>query len=64
MLRGKLGADAVVEHVLAAGLRGRGGGGFPTGRKWEAVCAYESSSSTATVVVNAAEGEPGRSRTV
>jgi NADH-quinone oxidoreductase subunit F len=55
----KLGDDAVVEHVLASGLRGRGGAGFPTGRKWAAVRAYESQEIEATVVVNAAEGEPG-----
>ena len=55
----KLGDEAVVEHVLASGLRGRGGAGFPTGRKWAAVRAYESPAIEATVVVNAAEGEPG-----
>ena len=32
-------ADGVIEHLLAAGLRGRGGAGFPTGRKWETVLA-------------------------
>src|SRR5215207_6775320 len=55
----RLGPEAIVEHVLAAGLRGRGGAGFPTGRKWEAVCAYEPAVEKATVVVNGAEGEPG-----
>jgi NADH-quinone oxidoreductase subunit F len=55
----RLGTTGTIEHLLAAGLRGRGGAGFPTGRKWEAVCAHESSSVAATVVVNAAEGEPG-----
>lgn len=55
----RLGPTGVVEHLLAAGLRGRGGAGFPTGRKWDAVCTYESSTIPATVVVNAAEGEPG-----
>jgi NADH-quinone oxidoreductase subunit F len=55
----KLGPDATVEHVLAAGLRGRGGAGFPTGRKWEAVRAYEAAVERPTVVVNGAEGEPG-----
>ncbi|HWC32383.1 MAG TPA: NADH-ubiquinone oxidoreductase-F iron-sulfur binding region domain-containing protein [Actinomycetota bacterium] len=46
----------VVEEVALSGLRGRGGAGFPTGRKWLAVA------STGTgerfVVCNAAEGEP------
>ena len=41
------------------GLRGRGGAGFPTGRKWQTVAAYESSVYATTVVVNGAEGEPG-----
>jgi NADH:ubiquinone oxidoreductase subunit F (NADH-binding) len=27
--------DEVIKEVLDAGLRGRGGGGFPTGKKWE-----------------------------
>jgi NADH:ubiquinone oxidoreductase subunit F (NADH-binding) len=55
----KLGPDGVVEHLTAAGLRGRGGAGFPTGRKWAAVRSYASAVLPATVVVNAAEGEPG-----
>lgn len=55
----RLGSEAVVEHLVAAGLRGRGGAGFPTGRKWAAVCDFESDVLAPTVVVNAAEGEPG-----
>ncbi len=55
----RLGTDGVIEHLLASGLRGRGGAGFPTGRKWETVRDYESPTFRATVVVNAAEGEPG-----
>jgi NADH:ubiquinone oxidoreductase subunit F (NADH-binding) len=55
----RLGTTGTIEHLLAAGLRGRGGAGFPTGQKWEAVRVHESSSVPATVVVNAAEGEPG-----
>ena len=43
----------------ASGLRGRGGAGFPTGRKWRTVRAYGSDVEPTTVVVNAAEGEPG-----
>jgi NADH:ubiquinone oxidoreductase subunit F (NADH-binding) len=55
----RLGPEAAVEHLAAAGLRGRGGAGFPTARKWAAVRAREASAIPATVVVNAAEGEPG-----
>ena len=50
---------AIVDEVEASGLRGRGGGGFPTGRKWRTVGANRSDVTPATVVVNAAEGEPG-----
>jgi NADH:ubiquinone oxidoreductase subunit F (NADH-binding) len=49
----------VIEVVEASGLRGRGGAGFPTGRKWRTVFANASDLVPTTVVVNAAEGEPG-----
>ena len=52
----EIGDAATVEEISAAGLRGRGGGGFTTGRKWASVRA--SDSGTHFVVVNAAEGEP------
>jgi NADH:ubiquinone oxidoreductase subunit F (NADH-binding) len=55
----KLEPDAVIEEVEASGLRGRGGAGFPTGRKWRTVAANRSGRAPTTVVVNAAEGEPG-----
>ncbi len=51
--------DVVIAEVEASGLRGRGGAGFPTGTKWRTVAAYGSSVLATTVVVNAAEGEPG-----
>ena len=47
----------VVEEVKKSGLRGRGGGGFPTGIKWEA--ARKAPSETKYVIVNADEGDPG-----
>src|SRR5262245_40096477 len=56
----KLGPAAVVDEVEASGLRGRGGAGFPTGVKWRTVAGFAAGGETpATVVVNAAEGEPG-----
>jgi NADH:ubiquinone oxidoreductase subunit F (NADH-binding) len=55
----RLGPAATVDEVLAAGIRGRGGAGFPTGVKWRTVAANASDVEPTTVVVNAAEGEPG-----
>jgi NADH-quinone oxidoreductase subunit F len=54
-----LGPAAVIEELEASGLRGRGGAGFPTGRKWRTVAANASTALPTAVVVNAAEGEPG-----
>ncbi|MCU1393707.1 MAG: hypothetical protein JWM34_2135 [Ilumatobacteraceae bacterium] len=51
--------EVVIEELEASGLRGRGGAGFPTGTKWRTVVSYESSELATSVVVNAAEGEPG-----
>jgi NADH-quinone oxidoreductase subunit F len=51
--------DVVIAEVEASGLRGRGGAGFPTGTKWRTVASYASPALATTVVVNAAEGEPG-----
>lgn len=47
----------VINEIKASGLRGRGGGGFPTGRKWEA--AYNAPTGKKYVVCNADEGDPG-----
>jgi NADH:ubiquinone oxidoreductase subunit F (NADH-binding) len=54
----ELGPAGTIDEIAASGLRGRGGGGFPTGRKWRSVAAAESGGSR-YVVCNAAEGEPG-----
>jgi NADH:ubiquinone oxidoreductase subunit F (NADH-binding) len=51
--------DEIRASVTSSGLRGRGGGGFPTGRKWRTVVDNRSASQPPTVVVNGAEGEPG-----
>ena len=49
--------EQVVDEVKKANLRGRGGGGFPAGRKWEA--ARNVSGDPKYVIVNADEGDPG-----
>jgi NADH:ubiquinone oxidoreductase subunit F (NADH-binding) len=52
--------DAVIAEVEDSGLRARGGAGVPCGPKWRTVRAYGTGAATApSVVVNAAEGEPG-----
>jgi len=48
----------VVEEVKASGLRGRGGAGFPTGRKWE-LLAQQRNGRGKYLVCNADEGDPG-----
>jgi NADH-quinone oxidoreductase subunit F len=48
--------EQVIEEVALSGLRGRGGAGFPTGRKWLAV--RSTGTGTRSAVCNAAEGEP------
>src|SRR5439155_2412543 len=53
----EIGPQATVEVVTKAGLRGRGGAGFPTGRKWAGVVAQPGTHRY--MVCNAAEGEPG-----
>ena len=47
----------VINEILASGLRGRGGGGFPTGRKWQ--FAYAQPEGDKYVVCNGDEGDPG-----
>ena len=50
---------ALIDRVEASGLRGRGGAGFRTGVKWRTVAENRSAAAPTTVIVNAAEGEPG-----
>ncbi|VGO16961.1 NADP-reducing hydrogenase subunit HndC [Pontiella desulfatans] len=50
-------SEDVVNSILESGLRGRGGGGFPTGLKWKFT--REAESDTKSVVCNADEGDPG-----
>ena len=53
----KMTPQEVIDEVLASGLRGRGGGGFPSGRKWQ--FAKNSVSAQKYVVCNGDEGDPG-----
>jgi len=49
--------DQAIQEVIDSGLRGRGGGGFPTGLKWQ--IASKNNSDQKYVVCNADEGDPG-----
>ena len=53
----KMTQQEVVDEVLASGLRGRGGAGFPTGRKWQFALAQNNEDKY--VVCNGDEGDPG-----
>jgi NADH:ubiquinone oxidoreductase subunit F (NADH-binding)/(2Fe-2S) ferredoxin len=56
VLRGKSPRE-VCDEVIDAGLRGRGGGGFPAGRKWK--IALEQPAEQKYMICNADEGDPG-----
>lgn len=49
--------EEVIDVIKRSGLHGRGGGGFPTGKKWE--FAYKQQADMKYVVCNADEGDPG-----
>ncbi len=49
--------EEVIEEVTQSGLRGRGGAGFPTGKKWE--IARQQKSDLKYIICNADEGDPG-----
>ena len=49
--------EAVIKEIEDSGLRGRGGGGFPTGRKWRSV--YQHRGGKSFVICNGDEGDPG-----
>ncbi len=53
----KMRPEDICEEILFSGLRGRGGGGFPTGRKWEA--ARVQPAGKKYVICNGDEGDPG-----
>lgn len=54
---GEMTAEEVCREVMDSGLRGRGGGGFPTGRKWDSCRKAENPQKY--VLVNGDEGDPG-----
>jgi NADH:ubiquinone oxidoreductase subunit F (NADH-binding)/(2Fe-2S) ferredoxin len=54
---GTMTPEAIVEEILASGLRGRGGAGFPTGTKWK--FARQSPGDVKYVICNGDEGDPG-----
>ncbi len=49
--------DEVIETIIKSGLRGRGGGGFPTGLKWKYTS--KNKSDEKYIICNADEGDPG-----
>jgi NADH-quinone oxidoreductase subunit F len=49
--------ERILQEIMDSGLRGRGGAGFPTGRKWK--LAREARSGEKVVICNADEGDPG-----
>jgi NADH:ubiquinone oxidoreductase subunit F (NADH-binding)/(2Fe-2S) ferredoxin/NAD-dependent dihydropyrimidine dehydrogenase PreA subunit len=53
----EMGPEDIVEQMKISGMRGRGGGGFPTGVKWD--FAYKSQGDVKFVLCNADEGDPG-----
>ncbi len=53
----KMNPESIIAEVKKSGLRGRGGGGFPTGAKWES--ARRVHGDTKYVIVNCDEGDPG-----
>ena len=55
--REELSADQIIDEVTASGLRGRGGAGFPTGRKWS-IC-RQAEGDSKYVICNGDEGDPG-----
>jgi formate dehydrogenase beta subunit len=57
VLAGELAADQVISALQDSGLRGMGGAGFPTGRKWGLVAAQ--AATPKYVICNADESEPG-----
>ncbi|HOV11939.1 MAG TPA: NADH-quinone oxidoreductase subunit NuoF [Bacteroidales bacterium] len=57
ILNEKISNEDVIKTMIDSGLRGRGGGGFPTGIKWK--FAYNNKADQKYIICNADEGDPG-----
>jgi NADH-quinone oxidoreductase subunit F len=55
----KIDPEWIVNEVLKSGLRGRGGAGFPTGKKWQLASSFGKKGEQKYIVCNADEGDPG-----
>ncbi|MBN2372251.1 4Fe-4S binding protein [bacterium] len=55
----KMEPSGVIEEIKKSGLRGRGGGGFPTGKKWESCQKAKTPDGIRYIICNADEGDPG-----
>ncbi len=51
--------DSIIREIIDSGLRGRGGAGFPTGKKWELARASRNGQGEKYIVCNCDEGDPG-----
>ena len=54
--KGEISKKNILKSLNESGLKGKGGAGFPTGKKWEIVSGYKGKK---FVAVNGDEGEPG-----
>ena len=59
IFREQIRPEQIVETVTQSGLRGRGGAGFPTGKKWESARKAGSVDGVKYIICNADEGDPG-----
>jgi len=59
VLHEKIQPQKIIDIITASGLRGRGGAGFPTGKKWESAYTAHSNDTVKYIICNADEGDPG-----
>lgn len=57
IVRDEISSSQIIQTIIDSGLRGRGGGGFPTGLKWRFAANYQSAEKY--IICNADEGDPG-----